>query len=98
MAPRVSKKLLTYQNSSLALLVRVRRFWHEAEVIQDQFWSNVKENKTEAVSPFEQSSSSFEESANAEHNTPFMDYKEGEGILINLRLILRMRIEKHVCD
>lgn len=48
----------------------------------------------EADIPFEQSSSSSGESASGKHKTAFRDHKEGKGILINPRSILRMRIEK----
>lgn len=63
-------------------------------MVQDQFWSKVKENRIEANILFEQSSSSSGESTITEYKTPYMDHKKGEGILINLRSILRMLVER----
>lgn len=48
----------------------------------------------EADIPFEQSSSSFKESVDPSYRTPLMDYKEGNGVLISPRSILRMRVER----
>lgn len=48
----------------------------------------------EADIPFEQSFSSFKESVDPSYKTPLTDYKEGNGVLISPRSILRMRVER----
>lgn len=55
--------------------------------------TKVEENMTRADVPFEQSSSSSGENVSS-YKTPFLDHKKGEGILINHRSVLKMRIQK----
>lgn len=54
----------------------------------------MEKNKTEANVPFEQSLGSSKKATLCDHQTPFMDHKEGEGILIHPKSVLRMRVEK----
>lgn len=54
----------------------------------------MEKNKTEADIPFEQSSDSYGSAVPRDHQAPFMDHEEGNGILIEPRSILRMRVEK----
>lgn len=51
---------------------------------KDHFWTEVEKSGTETEVPFEQSSSSFGEATPRGYHVPFMDHKEGEGILIHL--------------
>lgn len=53
----------------------------------------MEKNKTEADIPFEQSSDS-RSSVPRDHQVPFMDHEEENGISIEPRSILRMRVEK----
>lgn len=69
-----------------------RQFSCESIVVKGYYWAKIEENRTAA--PFEHLSSSSEESASLEYNTPFMDHKEGEGIMIIPGWILRMRVER----
>lgn len=61
--------------------------------MKDVFWA-VEQNRTETDIPFEQSSSSSGEISTTKYNVPFIDHKDGEGILIHPRLVLRMKVEK----
>lgn len=66
--------------------------------MNDYFWGQVEKNIAEAEIPFELTSSSSGEAIPRDHQTPFMDHMGGDGILVNLRLVLRMRVEKgEVC-
>lgn len=49
---------------------------------------------TEAQILVERSFNSSGESVFLEYKTPFMDHKEGEGILVNPRSILRIKVER----
>lgn len=49
--------------------------------------------KVGAQISYEQSSYSFGESNSLEYKTPFMDHEECKGIFVNLRSILRMRVD-----
>lgn len=83
MAPKTSitsKKMLTSPDSTCAPLVMERHFWIEALVVKDYFWAQVENNRTEAVIPFELTSSSSAEAIPRGHQTPFMDHMKGEGI------------------
>lgn len=48
----------------------------------------------EAQPPFEQSSDSSSKDISSEYMILFLDHKEGDGIFINLRSILKMRIRR----
>lgn len=61
--------------------------------MKDKFWKIADEDRTEAQPPFKQSSDSSRKNISSAQRTPFMDHKEGDGIFINPRSILRMRIE-----
>lgn len=54
----------------------------------------VDDKRIEAQVPSEQSFNLSGKSRTPEYMTLFMDHKEGEGIFINTRSILRMRIER----
>lgn len=71
-----------------------RHLQPQSVVVKDNFWVMVEENRTQAQVSFEQSSDSSSESAFSKCKTPFMDQQEGEGILINPRSILRIRLER----
>lgn len=86
-APKATKKILTFPGSSYAPLVMERCFRAEAFV-------PFEKNRTEADVQFELSSSSSGEAIPREHQTSFMDHKEGEGILLHSRSVLRMVREK----
>lgn len=100
-APKVSKapkKMLTFLGSSCVPLIIDRRFWSESLIVRDYFWEQVEKNKTGANIPFELTSSSLGETVPCDHQIPFIDHKEGEGIWIHLKSVVRMRVERgEVC-
>lgn len=66
--------------------------------MRDYFWGQVDKNKAEAEFLFELTSSSSSETVPHSHQTPFLDHKEGEGIWIHPRSVMRMRVERgEVC-
>lgn len=71
-----------------------RHFWSEALIVEDYFWEQVEKNRTEADIPFKLTSSSSRETIPHDHQTPFMDHKEGQGIWIHPRLVMRLRAER----
>lgn len=72
--------------------------WSETLIVRDYFWEQVDNNKAEAEFPFELASSSLSETVPHGHQTPFLDHKEGEGIWIHPRSVIRMRVERaEVC-
>lgn len=92
MSPK--KKIITYPNLKAYPMATSRHIWSECVVVKDLFWKLANDNQTEAQIPLEQSSHSYGESATPEYKTLFMDHKEGEGIFVNPRSILRMRRER----
>lgn len=86
-APRTTKKILMFPVSTYAPIVIDKPFWTEAFVGKDYFWAQVEKNRTEVDVPFEQSSSSFGEVIPREHQTPFIDHKGGEGMLLHPRSV-----------
>lgn len=74
-----------------------RHFWPETLIVKDYFWEQVEKNKTEAAIPFELMSSSSAEVVPQNHQTPFLDHKDGEGIWIHPRSVMRMRVERGKC-
>lgn len=95
MAP---KKMLTFPGSSCAPLVIPSHLWSETPIVRDYFWEQVDTNKTEAEFPFELNSSSSSETIPYGHQTPFLDHKEGEGVWVHPRSVMRMRVERgEVC-
>lgn len=97
-APKTVKKLLMPTGASHAPIIMEKRFWTETFIVKDYFWAQVEKNRTEADVPFEHFSVSSGSAALRDHQTPFMDHKEGEGIIIHPRSVLRMRVEKgEVC-
>lgn len=97
MAPktfRTTKKILMPPGASHASVVMERPFWTEAYVVKVYFWVQFEKNKAEANIPFEQSSGSSLGATPRDHQTPLMDHKEGDWILIHPRSVLRMRVEK----
>lgn len=71
-----------------------RLFWSEVLIVKDYFWGQVEKNKTVAELPFELTSSSSGETVPHNHRTPFLDHKDGEGIWIHPRSIIRMRANR----
>lgn len=59
-------------------------------IVKDHLWKKVEENRIKAQISFEPSSDSSGQSAIPDYKTPFVDHKEGEGVFINPRSILRM--------
>lgn len=57
----------------------------------------MEKKKTEGEIPFELMSSSSGKAVPHKHRTPFLDHKEGEGIWIHPRSIMRMRVEGELC-
>lgn len=91
-APRTIKKI--FPGLTCAPVVMDRRFWTEALVLKDYFWTQVEKNKIETDAPLEQLSSSSTEAVPRAHQTPLMDHIGGEGTLIYPSSVLRMRVEK----
>lgn len=111
MAPRTPRKLLPFLGTTVTPSIMDRSFWSEALVTKDRFWAEIEKNTTEVEVQFEQSSSSSGEAAPHNHQVPFLDHTEGEGILIHIKngphqvphevaphSILKMKVEKgEVC-
>lgn len=89
----LEKQLLTYPGSKALSVATCRDTW-QCPVVKDQFWKIADKDRMEAQPPFVQSFDSLGEKFSSPDRTPFMDHKEGKGIFINPRSILRMRIER----
>lgn len=79
---------MTYPDSKAYPMATSGHVWPECAVMKERFWKMVNHSQTEQSSDFSG------ESTTLEYKTPFMDKKKGEGIFVNSRSILRMRIER----
>lgn len=84
--------MLTYPGSNIVPLPTKRDVWPQCPVSKDSFWVMDDERPLETTILLE----SVDEEEHV-YQTLFEDHPEGEGIIVDPRPILRMRIERAKC-